>query len=304
MSRSSEPTDSVRVSPAPEAEPRDRTDLILAMVLYGALALIFYPVSRWLVGTVVDHQQLLQGLMLLVLLATTLSFEETPPLRVVFRFTRRSLLLGVFAIALALVAAITKSPIVLFVAYVSAIGSFALYALGGRGKRLVTSLLIAFGAWLGFTFVFGHFDWPLRELAGRYSAWALEVLGQEAVLQLVPQGRELILLMTVNGRPFEVAAECNGFGLLTSGVLVALGLGIYRKLCNLDRFLYLLAAVVLALAGNVARILGIVALAPLVGEHYFVMHEIVGLIAFVVTILVIWGLIGTHRPRAGRSQAA
>lgn len=295
------------VSPPPESKtsPEVRqTDRVLAAILYGILALLLFPVNQWLVGQVLDHDQLLQGLALLALLGTTLYFEEVPRPRFTFTFSRRSLLLGVIALLATALAAFTRDPLLMFVAYVAGIGSFALYAFGGQGKRLVTAVVVAFGAWLGFSLVFQSFDWPLRELAGRYGVWALEMMGHTANLQLAQRGNELYLLMTVNGYPFEVAAECNGFGMLTSSILLAIGLGLYRPLSWLDRGLYVVAAAVMALAGNVARIVVICLLAPHVGDQYFLMHEIVGVAAFIGTLAAIWFLIGTHKPRSLREAEA
>ncbi|MCD8483709.1 MAG: exosortase/archaeosortase family protein [Verrucomicrobia bacterium] len=101
-----------------------------------------------------------------------------------------------------------------------------------------------------------------------------------------------MLLLIVNDKPFHVAPECNGFGVMTSSILLTLLLIIHRQIGLLDKGLLLVGALTLAFAANILRIIIIVLLAPLVGtENYMLMHEIVGSITYYGCLIVIWLLI-------------
>jgi exosortase/archaeosortase family protein len=88
-----------------------------------------------------------------------------------------------------------------------------------------------------------------------------------------------MLLLFSEGRPFHVAAECNGFGMVTSALLMATLLILYRRIPLFDRAGWLVIALFLGLLFNALRIVIIVLLAPLLpDERYMLMHEIVGLL--------------------------
>lgn len=145
--------------------------------------------------------------------------------------------------------------------------------------------------------VFPAFDIPLRFLAGGWSAQALELLRQDVGLGMMNHAGEAMLILVVNGKPFHVAAECNGFGLFSALLVLTLAIIVYRRISLLDGLLLLISAVFLAVAGNIVRILVIVFLAPKVGDHYMLMHEIVGTAAFYLFIgAQFWLIIGFGRP--------
>ena len=90
------------------------------------------------------------------------------------------------------------------------------------------------------------------------------------------------------GNLFEVATECNGFGLITSGMVLALlAGGIAGRRWHAFLWLVPLAAVV-GFVLNLLRILAICLLAPYFPKHYDALHEAAG-------IVMLWsglGLIG------------
>ncbi|MDV7401400.1 archaeosortase/exosortase family protein, partial [Arthrospira platensis SPKY1] len=113
----------------------------------------------------------------------------------------------------------------------------------------------AFGAFVVLALLLPALDWPLRGLAGAWGAWALGLLGQQHELQLISHEGVPMLLLIVNNQPFHVAPECNGFGVMTSSLLLALLLSIQRVLPVLDKALTLIGALVLAFAANILRII-------------------------------------------------
>jgi len=173
---------------------------------------------------------------------------------------------------------------------------FFLRAAGGvlldpAGRRLLNSLFFAFTLFGALLVSLPFLDVPLRIFAGQWSARIFEWLHQQAELVVVVQEGVPMLLLVINDRPFHVAAECNGFGLLGTSLLLTVAFVFYRKVSWLDAILLLIAAVFLALVGNLVRIFIIILLAPLVGDHYMLMHEIVGTITFYGFLAIQWWLV-------------
>jgi len=148
------------------------------------------------------------------------------------------------------------------------------------GRRLLNSLFITFTLFGLLLVSLPLVDMPLRITAGKWSAHILDWFHNDTELGFVSRDGVPMLLLIVNERPFHVAAECNGFGLLGTSLLLTCAFVIYRRIAVIDTFLLLLSAAFIAVIGNLVRILIIINLAPLVGDHYHLMHEIVGSITF------------------------
>jgi len=130
-------------------------------------------------------------------------------------------------------------------------------------------------------------DWPLRQMAGMNAARLLQGIGFTPQLSVILQPAPKLLLNT--GRNlFEVATECNGFGLITSGaVLAVLAAGIAGRRAGALLWLVPLA-LGLGFGLNLLRILIICVLAPFFPQHYHALHESAG-------VLMLWtglGLVG------------
>ena len=112
----------------------------------------------------------------------------------------------------------------------------------------------------------------------RWAAFGLGVVGQDVELGVLRATTEPMLMLLSNGRPFHVAAECNGFGMLGSSLLMALIIVLYREISVMDRLGWMGMAVIIGLCFNIVRIILIVLLAPLLpADGYMLMHEVVGL---------------------------
>lgn len=159
---------------------------------------------------------------------------------------------------------------------------------------IVAALLLVALPWL---------DWPLRVFAGRGAVWIFDFLGKDPDLGLLRGAGEVMLILVVKEHPFHVAAECNGFGLLGSSLLLSLSLFFYRRVGVLDAFLITISAIFVAYLGNLARIAVIVLLAPPLMDHYDLMHEIVGTIAFYgVLLLIAWLVVGFGKSPEGQMR--
>jgi len=164
------------------------------------------------------------------------------------------------------------------------------------GTRLLNALFIAFAVFGALLVSLPFLDYPLRIIAGRWSAQIFDLIHQKTELGFVVQNDVPMLLLSVNGRLFHVAAECNGFGLLGTSIIFTSAIVFYRRVSVFDSILLTVAAAFLALVGNLFRILIIISLAPLVGEHYLLMHEIVGTIMFYGFLgIQLWLIVGFGR---------
>lgn len=276
-----------------------RTGIALAV----AFAAAFFGVLYRILDESLANEQLVNSLILLGVIAAYLAYDFRPRFRPRPTWNREV----AFWLALAAVplagAVLTGTPAARDVSFFLAFCVF-LRASGEAVFRdetapFLNALLLAFTVFGILVLVLPYADVPLRFVAGRFSAGILEFFGGETQLAVTQREGAGILLLFVNGRPFEVAPECNGFGLLGSSLILTGVLVAYRRIGGLDTLLLFLAAGVVAVIGNLVRIVVIVTLAPHVGDHYFLMHEIVGNVALYASLgLLFWLISGFGaRPR-------
>lgn len=281
----------------------------LPLALYALAALVFLPVISWLWQRTTTEEQLLHAFVVLVFALGVLIYEKRISLRAVCDFGRGAALLLVGSLLLAVSAALTGASILVLPGFVLALASALVYTFGSGIARFTAALLGAFSLYVFMALLLPFLDWPMRTLAAQGSARILGWLGKDAELALTA-GREEgpMLLLFANDHPFHVAAECNGFGVLTASLLLTLLLVLFKKIDLFDKALLLVAAAVCGILFNYLRIIIIVYLAPVVGlENYFVMHEIVGVITYYGSLLFLWWVIsgfGRGEPGADSEQPA
>jgi exosortase/archaeosortase family protein len=253
-------------------------DKALPFFIFGITAVIFLPLINWLLGQTVAHEQLLHAFLVLLLTGGLLVYERHITLRLAFAFpasVQNTLLLSY---ALLILAVLTRFNLVVLAAFCLALTAFLLFLFGEDQRRLAYSGMATFAIFTGLAVLMPLLDWPLRGLAGKWSAYGLSLIGQEVQLGLVQGKSGPMLILINNSKPFHVAAECNGFGMVTSSLLMATLLVLYRRIPLFDRAGWLVIALFLGLFFNALRIVIIVLLAPLLpDERYMLMHEIVGL---------------------------
>jgi len=108
------------------------------------------------------------------------------------------------------------------------------------------------------------------------------------------------LALAVGKQVFVVATECNGFGLLTSALLVATILMFRYRLAWLDKLGLLALAIPIAIGSNFLRIVSICLVAPRTALPYGLVHEVLGVLFYYLGLGLIW-LIATRyvfRPNA------
>ena len=260
-------------------------------IVFGAFftVIAFYPLLDWLVDATSQNTQLLHSFLILSFAGVLLIFEK----RESINFSRsldRPTISGI-ALSTAFVVSSKLSGIgVLYIpALVIAVYTWCHYLFGHYHRRLYTALIAAFAIFLVFILIFPGLDWPLRMLAGKWANGLFNWLGWESQLLLAHlENGETKLILTSNARPFEVAPECNGGGILSASALLAVLLAVYKKTSVWRGVILLLVSITLALIFNLLRILIIVFLAPHVGEHYFLMHEIIGISTLWIGLFVVW----------------
>ena len=254
-------------------------DRILPILIFIVTGLVFLPVINWLTQQTFAHEQLLHAFLVFVLTGALLVYDRHISVRPVFEFSNTSQNVLILSYALLVVAIFTRINLVLLAALSLSLVSLMLFILGLERRRLILSSIGAFTIFTAFAVLLPVLDWPLRSIAGKWSAYGLQLIGQTVELGIIrPRGEPMLMLLN-NGKPFHVAAECNGFGMITSCLLMATIILLYRKLSLFDRAGWVLVALFLGLLFNSIRIIIIVILAPVLGEsNYMVMHEAVGLL--------------------------
>jgi len=135
--------------------------------------------------------------------------------------------------------------------------------------------------------LFPTLDWPLRALAAKHAGSLLAWLGVPVRL-LVEPGRPAELVLGVGGQLFRVATECNGFGLLTSALLLATILAFQYRLPWLNKLGLLALSVPVAIVCNFLRIVSICLVAPRVVWSYVFVHEALGAIFYLSGLALVW----------------
>lgn len=254
-------------------------DRLLAWGLVVATAAVFWPVTRWLVEETAARAQIRQAAILLGAAAGLVVWQHRDELRIKGDLCNRTLLLVAGAFAAVALAGIAGWNWLVLPGFALALAGCLQALFGAVGYRYFRPLVAGVAALFVIIIAFPVLDWPLRQLAGVGSGLVLHHLGLAPNLTLTGTAQDPQLVLSVAGGHFLVATECNGFGLITSGALVAiLAGGIAGR-----RWWTIMALVPAGLAigfvFNLLRILVISTTARYFPGHYDVLHEIAGTLA-------------------------
>ena len=258
--------------------------------------LLFWPVTRWIVTEAVAREQIKQGMVLLLAATALIIWINRHDLRLALNLDNRALGLLAGAFGCVGVAAITGWSLLLLPGMTLGLAGSLHVLLGESGYRFLKPLVAGVAALMVIILIFPVLDWPLRQLAGVEAARVLSAVGLAPQLTVMSPQHDPQLILQIGTQAFRVATECNGFGIITSGALLALlAGGISRRSPWIITGLVLLALPT-GFAVNLLRILIITRLAPHLPGHYLAMHEVVG-------TLMLWlglGFIGwlAWRPHA------
>ena len=283
--------------------PARRGALLWVLGVAVLLGLVYLPLVIWLSRTGMVVSQLTTG-GVLVLFALWICLQDVirrhplEPNTSDYGFS----LLGVAFVLMA--AALYLKPLALplvLVSFCCAVAAVVSFLFGRDGARRMVPAL-------GTIFVFGMMaalvptlDWPLRALAARYAAGLIQTLGVPVQLAL-EVGRAPQLLLIVAGHRFVVATECNGFGLLSSALLLAVFLAFQYRMPWWRKLGIILLALPVAIGCNFFRIVSISLFAPRIPLPYMLVHEVLGLIFYYAGLGLIWA--ATHRYRLEKNALA
>ena len=253
------------------------------------LLLIYAPLLVWMERVAVNRAQLGTGALLVVFTLVIsvwdrLDWKKTKPN--IHPDGVAYLALAFFCLWLAARWRFLQFPLVL-ISFSLTLTGFLIFIFGPLSARW---FLPAMGGLLAFGLLaalFPALDWPLRAVAAQGSAQVLLYLGVKVELHLYSvQPPELVLFL--HDRAFQVATECNGFGLLTSSVILAFILALQPALHWTRRVAVLSLAVPLALLCNALRIVSIALTAAHTDLPYKLIHEGLGTIFILAGLFLVW----------------
>lgn len=260
---------------------------VLALVLIVCTVAAVWPVTQWLAREVSASQQIRQSFVLLGAAVALVGWQHLREWRLVLDTGNRALVLLGAAYAFIAAAVWFKITLLMLPAFALGLAGCLHVLVGAEAWRFLRPLFIGFIACLVVIILFPALDWPLRQMAGVNAARTLHQLGFTPQLHVVLQPEPKLILATGKNF-FEVATECNGFGLITSGMVLAILAGGIAGRRALAFFWLVPVAAVIGFILNLLRILAICLLAPYFPKHYAVLHETAG-------IIMLWsglGLIG------------
>lgn len=156
--------------------------------------------------------------------------------------------------------------------------------------RFVWSIGLSFYAFTILSLLASVFDFRLRIWSGMAATEILKMLNESTALMLVRGMSEPQIVLQSGGQTFVVAAECNGFGIISSGLVLGIMLASFRKgLCLLSRFTIIILSIVIAFIANALRMACIVLVAPMIDKaNYHFMHEAFGYFWFAIALISIF----------------
>lgn len=257
-------------------------------VAFVATGLFVAPVARWIAQDALAKEQIQHPFLILCFAAFMLLQYHRLQLRPSLRLDNVSIALLGLCYGFAALAYFAQWPAVAILPLVLYLAALTRFLFGARHYRLAQPLLVAFAAFLLMAVYVPIFDWPLRVMAGRSVAWALDAggFGAELAVQRAEDGIRLIL--SSGGQLFHVAPECNGYGTLSSALLVCIVTMLALKAGWRRLAVSLAFSLGLAFAFNVGRILAITQLAKPFEGRYYLMHEIVGNVALFACLYAVW----------------
>ena len=288
--------DSKRTHPLPVRPPKRHPDLVTGIVLFGLTAAVFLPVFHWLAEQTLSRDQIQYSILILgAALAVTL-WRERRTISLRFQLSRISLGWVAAAYLMGALALLIRHPLPLLVGFLFAFVGGAVFLVGDEHLKLCLKLTAGFAAFLVIVILFPLIDLPLRKLAGIGAAQFLQWLNYEVTLGTIGEGPLLQIVLLVDGTPFHVATECNGFGLLTSCALLSFLVVLTSREAWVWRVALVLSGALIGLLLNILRIVAICMLAPRFPDHYTLLHEVIGTLALWLGIGLTWWVVSPSGP--------
>jgi exosortase len=260
-----------------------------------SIGLLYVPLLYWLGRVTLHTQQLVNGAFLVLMALVICVRDAVGKLRLQPQLSNLGIglvALGFFYLWVGGRSHYWTLPLVLLSFCFSFAGIMS-FLFGNTGVRPFMPALGAFFVFGVLVGLFPRLDWPLRTMAAQYAGGLLQSMGVPVKLSLA-SGQPAALLLTVKGQVFEVATECNGFGLLTSSLIVAAILAVRSEMTAPAKLGLLAVAVPIAIVGNFLRIVSICLVAPRTRLPYGFVHETLGLLFYFLALGLIWKIADWH----------
>lgn len=280
-------------------------DFWFSLALFASLGLIFWPFTAWLIESAFTQGRILNAIIIQSFAIMSLAYFNrleikdplslNPPARNTLMLAYLCLLTAFFLSRFTDPAPLRNLTLSIssILAYCSGITAFALFIFGSSMRRICYTACATFATFITLSMFMGALDWPLRSLAGMWSGKFLGLLGKSVELGIAESAQVAPrLILIVDQKPFHVASECNGFGVILTSLLLGLMLALYRRINLVQLSMNILLALFIGFIFNILRIVIIVLLAPYMMTHYHFMHEVVGLITFWTCLIWLWVLMG------------
>src|SRR4051812_31613267 len=269
-------------------------DWLFAIALLVVTGVVFWPAARWLATQTFAREQLKQSFFVVLFAGLWIAWEKRAALRLDLQISNLTLVWLFASYALAGGAILFDAPWLILAGVVAALGGAVNYVFGGQGFRRTLPLLLVFAVLILCVLLFPILDWPLRQMAGVEAARFLKTVGLVSQLAVMP-GPPVKLLLLGGGQSFVVATECNGFGLITSSLLLGL-IRLFYLRAAIWKFAALLPlCVAVGFVFNFLRISVIVLFAPRFPGHYDALHETAGIFFLYSGLGLVWILTGLRR---------
>lgn len=280
-------------------EKKSASEFWIQIGAFVLLGIAFWPITQWFASSAHEQSRILHALLVLSLATVMLvryggvEIKNTLSLNP----SARRALIASFILLMANFVGHRVTPeewkslvsLLVIPAYCCGLAAFVRFVFGEGTRRLTRTAAGTLCAFLLLSIFMQPLDWPLRGLAGTWSASALEFIGKTVELGLVgAENSPPKLILWVEEHPFHVASECNGFGVILTSILLGLLLALHRRLGIFDTALNVIVGLCIGFVFNILRIVIIVLLAPSLMNHYGLMHEIVGSITYWGCLILVW----------------
>ena len=270
--------------------------------------LSFAPIFMWFAEKTLNETRLLHSFITLAIAVILLIQSERTEIKKAFnlnRHCRSSLFISLFFLSSHFITSLSLAPeagtfevlstvklLTLTSAFAFAIASLVFYIFGEAVAKITYSSTITLIVFLLFSTLMGLSDWPLRTLALKWSVQTFEWLGIPVSTFLIQQpNTSPSLVIEYLGEHFNVASECNGFGIILNGLLIGSLLSVYSQQGFINTLSNIAAALFIAFTLNLIRILSIILIAPYLMHFYDFIHELLGTFFYWGAFLLTWYLL-------------
>lgn len=276
---------------------KNTRDIWFVMIVIIAAGVAYAPMVETLFRLSGQAHQALNGLILLLItLAGSIRTLWRHQVPFYIRITPEGIVfLGVSALCL-LAASFQELWPLAILAFCLNLAAILAFLYGRQGVHAFTPALIGLGLASFILILAPAVDGALRLLAARLSSSLLDLASIDVQPMLRPRSMEVVLVVGGGLRAFNVAAECNGFGLVFSSILLAAILSAHGHQ-NIFFLMYgVTIGLIVGVLFNALRIMAVVLTALKTSWDYKTIHEGWGTAIYALALILVF-LLTNRRSR-------